>query len=56
MEGKPTVNQTPYRGRKILISTLSVAEEDFKAELKLISEVFLRSHKTAKAGIAKVHK
>jgi hypothetical protein len=38
MEGKPTVSQKPYRGRKML-----VVEEDFKAELKLLFEVFLRA-------------
>jgi hypothetical protein len=43
MEGKPTVSQKPYRGRKILIATLLVVEEDFKAELKLLFEVFLRA-------------
>jgi hypothetical protein len=43
MEGKPTVSQKPYRGRKIPIATLLVVEEDFKAELKLLFEVFLRA-------------
>jgi hypothetical protein len=36
MEGKPTVNQKSFRGRRILIATLPVVEEDFKAELKLL--------------------
>jgi len=36
MEGKPTVSQKPYRGRKIPIATLLVVMEDFKAELKLL--------------------
>jgi hypothetical protein len=43
VEGKPTVSQKPYRGRKILIATLLVVEEDFKTELKLSFEVFARA-------------
>jgi hypothetical protein len=43
MEGKPTVSQKPYRGRKTQIATFLVVMEDFKAELKLLFEVFLHA-------------